>query len=69
MQEVLAVYPDKILVLGVRPDRVDPSLGYVIPTGTPSSLERLGGFRVQGLEEKPDPSPAATTFTPTSFRC
>lgn len=59
MQRVLAVYPDKIVLLGVRPDRVDPSLGYVIPAGTPSDLERLGGFRVQGFEEKPAPSRAA----------
>ncbi|MGE0022023.1 MAG: sugar phosphate nucleotidyltransferase [Hyphomicrobium sp.] len=59
MQRVLAVYPEKIVLLGVRPDRVDPSLGYVIPAGTPSDLERLGGFRVQGFEEKPAPSRAA----------
>ena len=35
------------------------SLGYIIPAGTPSDLERLGGFYVQGFEEKPDPSRAA----------
>ncbi len=59
MQRVLAVEPRKIVLLGIRPDRPDPGLGYIVPVGGPPHLDRLGSCRVRGFEEKPDPSRAA----------
>jgi mannose-1-phosphate guanylyltransferase len=59
MQHVLAVEPRKIVLLGIRPDRPDPGLGYIVPEAGPPHLDRLGSYRVRGFEEKPSPSRAA----------
>jgi mannose-1-phosphate guanylyltransferase len=58
MQQVLAAAPDKIVLLGVRPDRPDPCLGYIVPGRRLAHLDLLGGLRVLRFEEKPPASRA-----------
>jgi mannose-1-phosphate guanylyltransferase len=54
---VVARAPDKIVLVGIRPERADPGLGYIEPG------ELLHGpevaFRVAGFREKPNPQAAA----------
>lgn len=59
MQQVLALEPGRIVLLGIRPDRPDPGLGYIVPEPGPPLRHRLGSYRVRGFEEKPHPSRAA----------
>lgn len=54
---VVARFPDRIVILGIRPERPDPGFGYVMPG------EPLGGeppaWRVRSFQEKPPPEVAA----------
>lgn len=62
--------PEKIAVLGIRPERPDPGFGYIMP-GAPVSLAAAGraaariadrcppAFHVRCFEEKPTPGVAA----------
>ena len=59
MQQVLALETGRIVLLGIRPDRPDPGLGYIVPEPGPPHPDRLGSYRVRGFEEKPHPSRAA----------
>lgn len=59
MQAVLGAEPEKIVLLGVRPDRPDPGLGYIVPGRAAPSADRAGAASVRGFEEKPTPARAA----------
>lgn len=48
-------HPDRLVLLGVQPDHVDPELGYIVP-----SIKEVDGLRsVHRFIEKPDPAAAA----------
>jgi mannose-1-phosphate guanylyltransferase len=50
--------PDKIAILGIAPDRPEPSYGYILPA---KSIEcRENTFRVEAFTEKPDPASACS---------
>lgn len=55
---LLEQYPDKLVLLGIRPDRPDPGYGYIKP-GAPLSLANGAAFRVGRFWEKPSPARAA----------
>jgi len=56
---VVDEYPERIALLGIRPDWADPGLGYIEP-GTPLPLRRGGNaFRVSMFREKPSVQAAA----------
>jgi mannose-1-phosphate guanylyltransferase len=46
-------YPEKIAVLGVRPNRVEPGYGYIQPAGPLELPGRASAFHVEAFHEKP----------------
>jgi mannose-1-phosphate guanylyltransferase len=56
---IVVLYPDKIALLGIQPDRADPGFGYIVPTEpVRTGAEALGAFHVSGFWEKPSPNAA-----------
>ena len=47
----IASTPDKIAVLGIKPDRPEPGYGYILPDSPVESTERA--FHVKAFREKP----------------
>jgi mannose-1-phosphate guanylyltransferase len=60
MRRALGADPEKIVLLGIRPDRPDPGLGYIVPGASPvpSAADAVPVLR---FEEKPT-RPRATTI-------
>lgn len=54
--DVVRALPDKIALLGVRPDRADPDHGYVLPGLRAAGMST---FHVRAFMEKPTPQRAA----------
>lgn len=52
---LLDAHPDAVVLLGIEPEHVDPTLGYIEPAGAVSG----GAFRVAGFHEKPPPELAS----------
>jgi mannose-1-phosphate guanylyltransferase len=53
---IVTLHPDKIVLLGIQPDRPEPGFGYIVPSlplGT--CPETIGAFHVRGFWEKPSP--------------
>jgi mannose-1-phosphate guanylyltransferase len=53
--EHVAFDRDRPVLLGMKPDELDPDLGYIVPGGP----DPIGGQRVERFIEKPDPELAA----------
>jgi mannose-1-phosphate guanylyltransferase len=51
MASAVARHPQRIALLGIRPDRIDTSLGYVAPGARLAASGRV--FRVRAFHEKP----------------
>lgn len=51
-------YPDRIILLGVEPDRPEPQYGYVLPDAEAGDLASLGIRKVSRFIEKPDSATA-----------
>jgi len=56
---LLACFPEKVVVLGVHPDRPDPGFGYVMPGEPVDPAEWDDAFHVHCFQEKPAPKTAA----------
>jgi mannose-1-phosphate guanylyltransferase len=52
--DVVDMLPDKIVLLGIRPDAPEPELGYIEPAGAAG----VGAFHVAAFHEKPTPEHA-----------
>lgn len=52
MTSVLALEPEKIVLLGIRPEHADSGFGYLVPGEPPGSVGH-DAFAVAGFEEKP----------------
>jgi mannose-1-phosphate guanylyltransferase len=57
--QLLDHLPDKIVLLGVRPDRPEPGYGYLEPGGPLGVPGCQTGFHVRAFREKPSPAQAA----------
>jgi mannose-1-phosphate guanylyltransferase len=53
MQRALAADPSKVVLLGIRPDRPDPGLGYILPDEASASGRAHLALQVRGFAEKP----------------
>jgi mannose-1-phosphate guanylyltransferase len=51
--ELVTLRPDRIVLLGVRPDRAEPGLGYIEPTAPSPAGAPGGGLGVAAFHEKP----------------
>lgn len=58
MRRALSVDPEKVVLLGIRPDRPDSGLGYIVPGASPSA-PGASALPVLGFEEKPSRSRAS----------
>lgn len=56
--EVARRFPEKIVLLGIAPDRVEPGLGYLEVGGPLSHSGHQNVFHVASFIEKPDPGTA-----------
>ena len=53
MTSVLTMEPDKIVLLGIRPEQADPGFGYLVPASESTGCAGRDVFAVEGFEEKP----------------
>jgi mannose-1-phosphate guanylyltransferase len=57
MRRVVAAFPEKVALLGVRPEYADPGCGYIVPGGALTT--GTDSFAVRAFHEKPDADTAA----------
>jgi mannose-1-phosphate guanylyltransferase len=55
---IVEEFPDKIVLLGIPPDRAEPGYGYVEPAQPLRTVGGDGAFHVGGFQEKPTPARA-----------
>lgn len=53
MTSVLALEPEKIVLLGIRPEHADSGFGYLVPRGESTGFAGHDAFPIEGFEEKP----------------
>lgn len=55
--QIVSELPDKVVLLGIRPDRCEPGYGYLEPAQPlPSNAAGALAFHVAGFREKPTPT-------------
>jgi len=60
---IVAEHPDKVAVLGIRPDRAEPGYGYITPAQPlPTRRDAGPAFRVTAFREKPSVELAHSLF-------
>jgi len=57
MRRIVAAFPDKIALLGIRPERADTGCGYIVPGS--AIVRGVDSFAVVAFHEKPDADTAA----------
>ena len=58
-RELVDQWPDKSVLLGIRPDRPETGLGYIAPAQPLHAQGDLAAFHVKAFHEKPTPEVAA----------
>lgn len=61
---IVGEYPEKVVILGIRPDRPEPGYGYITPAHPfPTRSGTGGAFRVAAFREKPTRDLASSLLT------